>query len=174
MADHLAILREKGYIENKDGSLSHRSRADAPNLGAMAPQKPSKPQQPLDEKHERHPRKQRAVRQVGAPKAKSTTRVGRCGSPCEVSITFIACSPRPIDTDNLAGGFKPLRDAVAQWLGIDDGNPGLRWEYHQADTRHVSGTIILIQVHDHESIEDPEDEKRTGSSPCERLEAGLP
>lgn len=39
--------------------------------------------------------------------------------PIKVTITRIA--PRALDTDNLAGSAKHVRDAIAEWLGVDDG-----------------------------------------------------
>ena len=38
---------------------------------------------------------------------------------------------RDMDTDNLAGAHKAIRDALAAWLGIDDGSPLVRWSYAQ-------------------------------------------
>ena len=59
------------------------------------------------------------LRQHGAPKAASV-----------VTLTRIA--PRPLDTDNLSGGFKACRDGVADWLGVDDSvKAGIEWRYAQ-------------------------------------------
>ncbi len=49
--------------------------------------------------------------------------------PCAVTLTRIA--PRKMDTDNLAGSFKHVQDAVAKWLGIDDGDERVSWRYEQ-------------------------------------------
>lgn len=46
-----------------------------------------------------------------------------------VKLTRIA--PRELDTDNLAGGFKSVRDGVADWLGINDNDPRVTWQYAQ-------------------------------------------
>lgn len=42
-------------------------------------------------------------------------------------------SPRPLDDDNLSGGCKQLRDAVAALLGRGDDSErsGMHWEYAQ-------------------------------------------
>jgi hypothetical protein len=40
-----------------------------------------------------------------------------------------------LDDDNLAGAFKAPRDGVAQWLGIDDGSPLVRWTRSQERRR---------------------------------------
>lgn len=47
------------------------------------------------------------------------------------TITLTRVAPRKLDDDNLASGFKAVRDGVADWLGIDDGSPRIRWEYDQ-------------------------------------------
>lgn len=50
-----------------------------------------------------------------------------------VQVTLVRCSPstRPMDDDNVRGSLKAIRDEVAVWLGLDDGNPAVRWEYAQ-------------------------------------------
>lgn len=49
--------------------------------------------------------------------------------PCVVTLVRIA--PRSLDTDNLAGGFKSVRDGIADWLGINDNDPRVTWLYAQ-------------------------------------------
>jgi hypothetical protein len=49
--------------------------------------------------------------------------------PCTVTLTRIA--PRELDDDNLAGGFKSVRDGVADWLGVDDRDRRIAWVYRQ-------------------------------------------
>ena len=44
-------------------------------------------------------------------------------------------SPRKLDDDNLASGFKAVRDGVADWLGIDDGSPRICWQYAQEKSK---------------------------------------
>lgn len=39
--------------------------------------------------------------------------------PCSVILTRVAPS-NGLDDDNLAGSLKSVRDAVAEWLGVDD------------------------------------------------------
>ena len=48
-----------------------------------------------------------------------------------MTIVLTRIGPKLLDTDNLAGGFKSTRDGVADWLGVDDGHPGLDWQYAQ-------------------------------------------
>lgn len=48
-------------------------------------------------------------------------------------VTIVrGCGGVPLDHDNLVGGCKPLRDAVAALLGRDDAERhGIEWEYRQ-------------------------------------------
>jgi len=39
---------------------------------------------------------------------------------------------------------------VADWLGIDDGNPGLRWEYLQEKAK-THGVVVIIRKDEHET-----------------------
>lgn len=49
-----------------------------------------------------------------------------------------------IDDDNLTAGLKPLRDAVAESLGVDDGDPRVEWETEQVQTR--ASEFVLVRV----------------------------
>lgn len=51
----------------------------------------------------------------------------------KLRVTIIrGCGGIPLDHDNLVGGCKPLRDAVAALLGRDDAERhGIEWEYRQ-------------------------------------------
>lgn len=49
--------------------------------------------------------------------------------PLTVVLTRVA--PRRLDGDNLQSGFKAVRDGVADWLGVDDGNGLIDWQYAQ-------------------------------------------
>lgn len=45
-----------------------------------------------------------------------------------VTLTRVSPSAKPADDDNAAGGLKASRDAVAEWLGVDDGDPRVVWK----------------------------------------------
>lgn len=52
--------------------------------------------------------------------------------PCVVTLTRFSPSHKPLDDDNLEGSFKYVRDTVAAWLGVDDGDKAkVRFEYAQ-------------------------------------------
>lgn len=46
-------------------------------------------------------------------------------------VTLVRIAPRELDDDNLRGAFKAMRDAVAEWLGVDDADPRVEWAYGQ-------------------------------------------
>lgn len=50
--------------------------------------------------------------------------------PCTVRLTRI--SPCELDDDNLRSALKACRDGVADWLGINDRDRRVTWEYGQA------------------------------------------
>jgi hypothetical protein len=46
-------------------------------------------------------------------------------------ILLTRIGPKLLDTDNLAGGFKAVRDGIADKLRIDDGDERVQWFYDQ-------------------------------------------
>ena len=48
-----------------------------------------------------------------------------------VVVTLTRIAPRELDDDNLAHAFKAVRDGVADWLGVPDNHPAVRWLYAQ-------------------------------------------
>jgi len=53
----------------------------------------------------------------------------RLAGPMLVTLTRIA--PRALDSDNLAGSAKHVRDGIADALGIDDRDERVEWRYAQ-------------------------------------------
>lgn len=51
--------------------------------------------------------------------------------PLPCVVTLIRVAPRALDTDNLASGFKALRDGIADRLGVADNDPRVTWRYEQ-------------------------------------------
>lgn len=49
--------------------------------------------------------------------------------PCTIKLTRIG--PRRLDSDNLASSFKFIRDAIADRLGVNDGDERINFEYDQ-------------------------------------------
>lgn len=53
----------------------------------------------------------------------------RIEPPCVIKLTRIGLNR--MDDGNLGAAFKHVQDAIAKSIGIDDGDPRLRWEYYQ-------------------------------------------
>lgn len=58
---------------------------------------------------------------------------------CTIVLTRVA--PRALDGDNLQSGFKAVRDGVADWLNVDDGDARIDWQYKQR-----SGGVKVYKV----------------------------
>ena len=56
-----------------------------------------------------------------------------------------AYMPKYFDTDNLGIALKPVRDALAEWIGVDDGDYRVSWEHDQTLTRGTPGVCVVIQ-----------------------------
>ena len=64
--------------------------------------------------------------------------------PAVVTITRLA--PGSLDSDNLQGSAKHVRDAVAAWLGVDDRDPRVTWRVAQERTkRGVYGVRVDVR-----------------------------
>lgn len=61
-----------------------------------------------------------------------------------VVVSLVCFRRRALDDDNLIGGCKALRDAIAGSLGIDDGDKRIRFEYSQQVTSGPVGTAVRI------------------------------
>lgn len=61
-----------------------------------------------------------------------------------VTITMTRIGGKPLDSDNLSGSCKGLRDAVAAWLQIDDGDSRLTWKYEQ-EPGPLQGVVITVE-----------------------------
>ncbi len=117
----------------------------APALGAVPAQEPKPaPAQTLDRIAAQ--RQAGAQRVSGGREGEHRTRPikARPGGVYAV-VTFVRYGKRALDDDNLAGSCKPIRDAVAAWLGIDDGDPRIRWEYGQVETRGAQGVSVKVE-----------------------------
>jgi hypothetical protein len=52
--------------------------------------------------------------------------------PLPVNVTLRRIGPKLLDSDNAAGACKHVQDAIASWLGVDDGNRSMvQWNYEQ-------------------------------------------
>ena len=51
-------------------------------------------------------------------------------------VTFTRYSPQLMDDDNLPTAFKHVRDGIAKFVGVDDGDARWHWVYRQERARH--------------------------------------
>lgn len=61
--------------------------------------------------------------------------------PWRVVITRVG--PRAMDDDNRTSSAKGVRDAIAAWLGVDDGDDSVRWEVRGELAR---GYAVRVQI----------------------------
>ena len=64
-------------------------------------------------------------------------------------VRLVRLGERALDTDNLAGALKAVRDAVAAWLCVDDGlRGGIVWEVDQEPhKRHRNLPGVRIELY---------------------------
>lgn len=67
---------------------------------------------------------------------------GPAGVAYRIQIT--ARRKRLLDDDNLIASIKPLRDAIAATLGIDDGDPRLCFECGQVKSSATEDCVVSI------------------------------
>lgn len=131
----------KGWIKDADGNLTHPARAGIGGVGAVVAGVGEQPPRPLESKASQ---KQGGEGIVEKPKGQRP-RINRVHSgDVGVRVTLIAVRQKRLDDDNLAGGFKALRDAIAESLGIDDGDERIEWIYRQQVGPKPHGTIVMI------------------------------
>jgi len=65
--------------------------------------------------------------------------------PLPCTVVLMRCAPSSgLDDDNLVGSLKGVRDAVAQWLRVDDARrETVRYRY--AQTRGMWGVVIRFE-----------------------------
>lgn len=68
------------------------------------------------------------------------------GSRPKFRVGIVAFRDREaIDSDNNTAGCKPLRDAIAASLFLDDHDSQIRWEHGQMETRGEEGCLVRIE-----------------------------
>lgn len=118
-------LKAKGFFQNGDGSWSKPGAAVS--VRAV----------------ETHSPEQIKTRPLDGGKAK----LGRSKRGVEICVRLVALRRRLLDShDNARYACKPLVDAIAETLGIDDADPRVKWEYGQVETRGVEGVVVTIET----------------------------
>ena len=64
--------------------------------------------------------------------------------PCVVMLGRVSKAYRMLDDDNLRGALKAVRDEVARWLGVDDGDDRVIWRYAQKCGCIEWGVVIVV------------------------------
>jgi hypothetical protein len=64
----------------------------------------------------------------------------------QVSVRLTRVAPRRLDDDNLRGALKSPRDGVADWLGVPDDHPRVRWFYAQAVDGRPRYQAVRVEV----------------------------
>jgi len=73
-------------------------------------------------------------------KAREMMRVDNCGA----RVTLMRPIARiPLDSDNLSGAFKGVRDEVAAFLGVDDRSDRIHWIYTQEKGKGLKPTVTI-------------------------------
>lgn len=114
-----AELIAKGWSKNPDGSWSKHNSVRA----VEARQCKQPPVSPLD----------RGVQK--RQKGKGSV---------EIIATLVSCRSRELDDDGNVAALKPLRDAIAETLGLDDADKRIRFEYGQVESKSEPGVLVKI------------------------------
>ena len=113
-------LKAKGFVLQADGS--YRKLRDE---RALADPKPEH-------------------REVPALARRPPKRKGRAEG-IRLRVLIISIRQRLLDDDNLCAGAKPLRDAIAARLGVDDADKRIKWEYQQLEWTGQPATLIRFE-----------------------------
>jgi hypothetical protein len=70
----------------------------------------------------------------------------RIAAPIRFTITLTRIGGRTLDDDNLRAALKATRDGVADWLGIDDGDKRLTWQYGQEPKQRKMPPGVRVEI----------------------------
>jgi hypothetical protein len=64
----------------------------------------------------------------------------------QLVVSMCRYGKRKLDSDNLHGSLKHVRDGIADWLGVDDGDESLvRWECYQKSPCKELGVMVVVE-----------------------------
>lgn len=63
--------------------------------------------------------------------------------PEQRTVTLTRIGKKLLDDDNLRGACKSVRDGVADFLGVDDADPRVTWEYGQLKGKEYAVRIEI-------------------------------
>ena len=61
-------------------------------------------------------------------------------------IELTRLAPRRLDSDNLAGSCKHIRDGIADWFGVDDGDARYQWAYAQEKSKEYGVRVTITPL----------------------------
>lgn len=148
MANHVTRqqLTEWGYVEQPDGSWQKPSL----HLGRLDPQKHAQPQGALVGGPQAVSRRQNG-RKKGDRRSEAAQTTARPRKRRErplapvLAVTMTAHLTSLLDDDNLGTALKPIRDEIAEALGVDDGDGSVLWQPRQVLTSSATGVSVVIQ-----------------------------
>jgi hypothetical protein len=74
---------------------------------------------------------------------RSADSVGEIVGYSSLTINLDRHGPSKMDSDNLAGAGKGLRDSLAPWHALHDGDPRLTWTYGQTKSKEYGVSVTL-------------------------------
>lgn len=66
--------------------------------------------------------------------------------PPKMRVTLTRYGKQTLDDDNLANGFKAVRDGIAEALGIDDGSDRIEWRYRQEKAKVYDVGVTIESI----------------------------
>lgn len=66
------------------------------------------------------------------------------GGRAQLRVELTQYRHRLLDPDAIAAAAKPLTDAIAKRLGVDDADPVVEWEWNQVKTGGPEGVLVTI------------------------------
>lgn len=63
--------------------------------------------------------------------------------PMPLRVTFTRLGVRELDSDNLQGAFKAIRDGLADAIGVNDKDKGYTWVYLQEKAKQKAVRITI-------------------------------
>ena len=88
--------------------------------------------------------KARVVKQQREAVALALCGLPRHTMPAKVTLTRLA--PRKLDDDNLASSLKGVRDAIAEWMKVDDGSDQYQWVCKQEKSKTACVRIEITEI----------------------------
>jgi hypothetical protein len=92
-------------------------------------------------------RQKRALEQRHATYLALRAHLGAPPAACrelKLGVVLVRRATRALDGDNLQGALKAVRDGVADYLGLDDGDPRVLWRYEQQRALEPGVLVRLV------------------------------